>query len=38
MNGQDLRTVSAAALAYLGDCVIELCVRRYLVESGERRF
>ena len=34
MSGQDLRTVSAAALAYLGDCVIELCVRRYLVESG----
>ncbi len=34
MSGQDVRTVSAAALAYLGDCVIELCVRRYLVESG----
>ena len=25
---------SVAALAYLGDVVIELCVRRYLVESG----
>ncbi len=25
---------SVAALAYLGDCVIELLVRRYLVESG----
>ena len=26
--------VSTAALAYLGDSVIELCVREYLVESG----
>lgn len=26
--------ISAPALAYLGDCVIELCVRRHLVESG----
>ena len=25
---------SVAALAYLGDVVIELCVRRHLVESG----
>lgn len=25
---------STAALAYLGDCVIELCVREYLVKSG----
>ena len=25
---------SAAALAYLGDSVLELCVRRHLVESG----
>ena len=30
----DIHTVSAPALAYLGDCVIELCVRRHLVESG----
>lgn len=30
----DIRDVSTPALAYLGDCVIELCVRRYLVESG----
>ena len=34
MSGQDVRTVSAAALAYLGDCVLELRVRRYLVECG----
>lgn len=26
--------ISTAALAYLGDCVIELCVRRLLVGSG----
>ena len=25
---------SAAALAYLGDCVLELCVREYLVSRG----
>ena len=30
----DIREVSAPALAYLGDCVLELCVRRHLVESG----
>ena len=30
----DLREISTPALAYLGDCVIELCVRRHLVESG----
>ena len=30
----DINTVSTAALAYLGDSVIELCVRRYLVEIG----
>ncbi len=29
-----LKEVSNAALAYLGDCVFELCVREYLVESG----
>lgn len=27
----DIREISVPALAYLGDCVIELCVRRYLV-------
>ena len=30
----NLREMSTPALAYLGDCVIELCVREYLVESG----
>lgn len=27
----DIREISVPALAYLGDCVIELCVRRHLV-------
>lgn len=30
-NTKDIREISVPALAYLGDCVIELCVRRYLV-------
>ena len=30
----NLREMSTPALAYLGDCVLELCVREYLVESG----
>lgn len=30
----DIREISTPALAYLGDCVIELCVRRHLVEIG----
>ncbi|MBQ7347434.1 MAG: Mini-ribonuclease 3 [Clostridia bacterium] len=30
----DIRHISVPALAYLGDCVLELCVRRHLVESG----
>ena len=30
----ELREVSAPALAYLGDCVLELCARRHLVELG----
>ena len=30
----DLREMSTPALAYLGDCVLELCVREHLVESG----
>lgn len=27
-------TYSTAALAYLGDCVLEICVREHLVRSG----
>ena len=30
----DIRNISAPALAYLGDCVLELCVRRHLIERG----
>ena len=30
----DIREISTPALAYLGDCVIELCVRQRLVEQG----
>ena len=30
----DLREVSVPALAYLGDCVLELCVRRHLIAKG----
>ena len=30
----DIKTVSGSALAYLGDSVIELCVREYLVNLG----
>ena len=30
----DIREISVPALAYLGDCVIELCVRRHLVVDG----
>ena len=33
-NKIDLKTVSGAALAYLGDSVIEVCVREYLVSKG----
>ncbi len=29
-----LNTYSTSALAYLGDCVIEMCVRDYLVRQG----
>lgn len=29
-----LNEISVPALAYLGDCVIELCVRRHLVAQG----
>ena len=34
MNEQDNRQLSAQALAYVGDCVVELCVRSLLVEKG----
>ena len=30
----DIREISTPALAYLGDCVLELCVRHHLIESG----
>ena len=30
----DIREISVPALAYLGDCVLELYVRRHLVEKG----
>lgn len=30
----DLREISTPALAYLGDCVLEMCVREHLVQSG----
>ena len=32
--GTEAKTCSTAALAYLGDCVLELCVREYLVRQG----
>lgn len=31
---EELRSVSVPALAYLGDCVLELCVRRHLIGQG----
>ena len=34
MELEKVKTVSTAALAYLGDTVIEGCVREYLVETG----
>ena len=30
----DIRTVTTSALAYLGDSVLEICVRRHLVSEG----
>lgn len=30
----DVHEISTPALAYLGDCVLELCVRRHLVDAG----
>ncbi len=37
MTAQDANAVSAANLAYLGDCVYELLVREYLVRRGSTR-
>lgn len=34
MEKPQLNEISAPALAYLGDCVLELAVRRHLVEKG----
>ena len=34
MNENKLKEISTAALAYYGDCVIELSVREHLVECG----
>ena len=34
MSEKLLNSYSTASLAYLGDCVIELCVREHLVETG----
>ncbi len=33
-NSVDIKTVSTQALAYLGDCVIEIFTRSFLVEAG----
>ncbi len=33
-NNIDIKTISPSALAYLGDSVIEMCVREYLVRCG----
>ena len=33
-NNIDIKTVSTAALAYLGDSVLEVCVREHLVSCG----
>ena len=32
---KELNTYSTAALAYIGDCAIEICVRAYLVKEKE---
>ncbi len=34
MEEPSLNTYSTASLAYLGDCVLELCVREHLVKLG----
>ena len=33
-TSKELNLYSTAALAYLGDCVLEICVREHLVRSG----
>ena len=33
-KGKEINTYSTAALAYLGDSVIEICVREHLVKEG----
>lgn len=37
MNEKENRLLSTQALAYMGDCVIELCVRSLLLERGLAR-
>lgn len=34
MNEKEIRLLSVQALAYIGDCVVELCVRSLLLERG----
>lgn len=34
MEESKIKEISTQALAYLGDCVLEMCVREYLVEKG----
>ena len=34
MDSEKLKTISTSALAYLGDCVMEGCVREHLVSLG----
>ena len=34
MKDSELKNISSAALAYLGDSVIEICVREHLVSKG----
>lgn len=34
MQQQDPRLLTTEALAYLGDCIVELCVRSFLLEKG----
>ena len=31
---RDIREIPTPALAYLGDCVLELCVRYHLIDAG----
>jgi ribonuclease-3 family protein len=34
MDACEIKSISSAALAYLGDCVLEMCVREHLVGLG----